>query len=102
LVVSLWEHHRRKGSPPKTLVFADSVLRWKGPGNAEFRANIDKAFSSSSSVRLVIVHTEAVAHVESGQDASKVKKEFSVRPDLVGKVTEWDGENYAITFVREI
>jgi hypothetical protein len=45
LVVSLWEHHRRP-SNPGTLEFAESVNRWKGPGNNEFRDNLTLAFNS--------------------------------------------------------
>lgn len=35
LVVSLWEHHRRK-SETGTLEFAAKADRWHGPGNSEF------------------------------------------------------------------
>ena len=100
LVVSMWEHHRRKGSPAGTLVFEGSVDRWKGPGNSEFRENIDKAFILGSEVRLVIVRTDEVAHIEAGEDASKVKKDFFLKEEVVGKVTEWDHKQYAITFHR--
>ena len=99
LVVNLWDHHRRKGTPA-TLEFAASTNRWKGPGNTEFRENVARAFESAATVRLVIVSTEEVARVEAGLDASKIKKTFSVRPDLVGKVIEWDGENYALRFTK--
>jgi hypothetical protein len=58
LVVSMWAHHQRKPSPPDTLVFEGSVSRWRGPGNTEFRENIDKAFRNGSVVRLVIARTE--------------------------------------------
>src|SRR5262245_24886348 len=53
LVVSMWEHHRRKGTPPGTLVFEGSARRWRGPGNTEFRENVDRAFQSGARVRLV-------------------------------------------------
>lgn len=100
LVVSMWEHHRRKGTGPGTLVFEGSVTRWKGPGNNEFRENIDKAFTLSSPVRLVIVRTEEIERVEAGEDASKVKKDFFLKEEVVGKVTEWDHDRYAITFTK--
>lgn len=57
-------------------------------------------WESGSKVYLVIVRTEDVARVEAGEDASKVKKSFSVRQDLVGKAIEWDGENYAFRFTK--
>ena len=65
LVVSLWDHHRRKGLAG-TLEFAAAASRWKGPGNSEFRENVKKAFESGSKVYLVIVRTEDVARVEAG------------------------------------
>ncbi len=100
LVVSMWEHHRRKGSPTGTLVFEGSANRWKGPGNNEFRENIQRAFTQGADVRLVIVRTEEVARVEAGEDASKVKKDFFRKPEVIGKVTEWDQDRYAITFTK--
>src|SRR5688500_16939893 len=98
LVVSLWEHHRRK-SEKGTLEFAANADRWRGPGNSEFRENIDKAFKEKSPVRLIVVRTTEVDRVESGEDASKIKKEFHPREDLVGQVIEWDGTHYAFRFM---
>lgn len=100
LVVSMWEHHRRKGTPAGTLVFEGSANRWKGPGNNEFRQNIDKAFALGATIRLVIVRTEEITRVEAGEDASKVKKDFFLKGEVVGKVTEWDHGRYAITFTK--
>lgn len=99
LVVSLWYHHTRKGLAG-TLEFADSANRWQGPGNKEFRENVAKAFESGAPVRLVIARTEEVARVEAGEDASKIRKVFSIRQGLVGRVIEWDGVNYAFRFTK--
>lgn len=99
LVVSLWDHHTRKGLAG-TLEFADSANRWQGPGNKEFRENVAKAYESGAPVHLVIARTEEVARVEAGEDASKIKKVFTIRQDLVGKVIEWDGSNYAFRFTK--
>lgn len=99
LVVSTWDHHARRGVPG-TLEFADSADRWSGPGNKEFRENLDRAFREKSRVRLVIARTKEVARVEAGEDASTIKKEFHVRVDLIGKVIEWDGTQYALRFKR--
>ncbi len=54
LVVSLWDHHCRKGAPG-TIEFADSFDRWSGAGNNEFRANVSRALAEGSRVRLVLV-----------------------------------------------
>lgn len=97
LVVSLWEHHCRKGLPG-TLEFADSFERWAGPGNAEFRANVARALDEARPVRLVLVKTRHTERVERGEDASKIGKEFHVRDDLVGEVAEIVGSRYVIRF----
>jgi hypothetical protein len=89
LVVSLWDHHCRRGAPG-TMEFTGSLDRWSGPGNREFRDNIARARTAGNAVRLVIVMTDEVARVEAGEDASKVRKEFFVRDDVVGAVTELD------------
>ena len=99
LVVSLWAHHCRKG-PTGSIEYADSVARWSGPGNAEFRDNVAKAFRAKSPVRLVVATTESTAHVETGADASKVKKDFAVRDDLIGEVVAYDGDKYVFRFSR--
>lgn len=99
LVVSLWAHHCRKG-PEGSIEYADSVSRWSGPGNAEFRENLAKAFREKSRVRLVSVTAEDTAHIEAGRDASKVTKDFAAREDLVGEVAAFDGDKFVFRFRR--
>jgi hypothetical protein len=101
LVVSLWEHHRTKGDPG-TLEFSDTVNRWSGPGNNEFRAALKEALESGRPLRLVMAHAEDPGYVETGADASKTKKTFSVRPELIGKVVSFNDESYVISFVKEL
>ena len=93
------DHHYRKG-PPGAMEFSDSFDRWEGHGNNEFRANVRKAYEEHKTVRLVIVKTDQVERVEAGEDASKLKKEFFVRDDLVGEVVEIDGDRYVFRFRR--
>lgn len=97
LVVSLWDHHYRKG-PPGTMEFTGAFSRWSGHGNTEFRENVLKAFSDKATVRLVIVKTNEVARVEGGEDASTIKKEFILRDDLVGRVSELSSDQYVFQF----
>ncbi|MEQ1775349.1 MAG: hypothetical protein ABL891_16355 [Burkholderiales bacterium] len=77
------------------------MSRWRGPGNAEFRRNVEKAFREKSSVRLIVSRTEDTDYVEAGGDASKVKKDFHLRDDLIGEIVEYDGENYVFRFVSD-
>jgi len=102
LVISLWQHHHRKGAPG-TIEFTDSLDRWAGPGNAEARKNIAHAFAKKSKVLLVIVKAvkrEDQAKVEAGEDASNIPKEFFAREDLIGEVTELNGPVYVFRFQR--
>lgn len=99
LVLSLWAHHYRKGEGGSA-EYSGKLSRWTGPGNNEFRANISDAFERKCPVRLVVVQTKNIDHVESGADASKLKKDFSAHDDLVGEVAEFDGDNYVIRFHR--
>lgn len=101
LVVSLWAHHQRPNTPG-AMEFEAYARRWEGPGNREFRENVQKSFEAQSNVRLVIARTNEVKRVEASEDASKIKKEFAVRPDLVGKVVEWDGDRYVFRFERAV
>ena len=99
LVVSIWSHHRRT-SAPGTMEFADSFNRWSGPGNAEFRKLVAAAFAAKTAVRLVIVHTDEQEKVQSGVDASTIKKSFDPRIELIGDVIECDESTYAFRFVK--
>jgi len=73
LVLSLWARHYRKGEGGSA-EYSGKLSRWAGPGNNEFRVNVTHAFESKSPVRLVAVQTENVEHVESGAEASKIRK----------------------------
>lgn len=99
LVVSLWDHHCRRG-PPGTMEFAGNMNRWTGPGNTEFRRNVAQAHTENSPVRLVIVKTDETARVEDGEDASRVRKEFFLREELIGEVAVLAGDNYVFRFRR--
>jgi hypothetical protein len=99
LVLSLWAHHYRKGDNGSAEYFG-KLSRWAGPGNNEFRVNIADAFERKSPVRLVVVRTENIHRVESWENASKVKKDFSTREDLVGEVVELNDDDYVVRLRR--
>jgi hypothetical protein len=101
LVVSLWDHHFRKGAPPGMMDFADSFARWSGHGNTEFRENVRKAYAAGTRIRLIIVKTDQIARVEAGEDASKIRKEFFLRDDVIGWVHELTDECYVIRVRRQ-
>lgn len=98
LVVSLWGHHRLKDKPSDVLAFGDRFDRWSGAGNSQFRTNVTRAFEIGADVRLVVARTLDSDRVQRGEDGSKIPKTFAVREDLIGSVTEIDGESYVIEF----
>lgn len=101
LAVSVWAHHQLPNTSG-AMEFEASASRWAGHGNKEFRENVQRAFETNASLRLVIAKTDEIKRVEASEDASKIKKEFSVRTDLVGKVVEWDGERYLFRFEKAV
>lgn len=100
LVISVWAHHQRPKTPG-AMEFEAKASRWSGPGNKEFRENVQRAFETNAALRLVIAKTDETRRVEASEDASQIQKEFSVRTDLVGRVVEWDGDRYVFRFERE-
>jgi hypothetical protein len=97
LVVSMWDHHYRKGRS-NSAEYVDSLDRWKGPGNTEFRKNIALAVDQKASIRLIVSRSDKPALVQAGGDASKASNEFFVRDEMVGEVAEFDGTNYVLRF----
>lgn len=101
LVVSCWSHYftARDGK----LVYTDRLSRWSGntPGNNLFRKHLDAAIADKLPVRMVKATTSDPDLVDSGGDASEAKNTFSVRKDVIGRVTSFDGDNFTIEFVRD-
>lgn len=96
MVASLW-FHRLKAEDGQ-LVYRDYLGRWSGHGNRLFAEHLRIALADQRPVRLVIARTDDVAMIESGIDGSKARKTFRARPEWVGRVTEFDGDRFVITF----
>ncbi|MNM83345.1 hypothetical protein D3C81_954040 [compost metagenome] len=100
LVISCWEQYF-KPPQPDVLIYDDSLSRWKGhnkPGLNLLRKHLERTASEDLAVRLVMAKTSDPGAVDRGGDASKLKNTFSVREDLIGKLTSFDGDNYTIEF----
>jgi len=80
----------------------DHLSRWSGHGNRELRDAIDEAFKSGRKVRLVMAYAADPGLVKAREDASKVKKTYDVKPDWIGKIVSFDGDEYVIRFRREM
>ncbi len=98
LVLSCWAHYFKKHG--EALRYRDRLSRWAGNdlGNALARKHLHEAYAGAYPVRYIAARTEQTQAVDRGQDASKLKKLFTVRTDLVGKVVEFDGDAFCIDF----
>ncbi|WP_176716894.1 hypothetical protein [Xanthomonas translucens] len=98
-VASLWEHRIKVVG--KQWVYEDHLSRWSGNGNKLFRTHLERAFAERRPVRIVKATTPNIALVESGGDASKAKNTSKARPEWIGKVSSFDGDNFTIVFDRQ-
>ena len=100
LVISLWDHRFESQNGQTTIRYVDDLSRWEGPGNRELRTRLLDAYRSRQVIRPVIAKAESIECVESGSDASKVKKFFSVRENWSGRVVEFAEPRFVIEFLR--
>jgi hypothetical protein len=100
LVISCWAHYFKSGSSG-IVRYVDSLSRWGGNelGNKLLETHLSKAFAEKLPVRMVVATAENPDAVEREHDASKIKKTFHIR-DLVGQVTDFDGDHFVIEFRR--
>jgi hypothetical protein len=101
VVMSCWFHYLK--AVDGALRYEDTLSRWSGntAGNNLCRQHVEDAFNNNLPVRLVIAKTDDTAPVDSGQDASKVKKEFYAKPEMTGRITYFDGDKFIIDFQRK-
>lgn len=98
MVVSLWEHRIKVvGSQ---WVYVDHLSRWTGNGSKLMGQHLAIAVAEDRPVRIVKATTDNVPLIECGGDGSKANNTFKARPEWVGKVTAFDGDNFTITFDR--
>ncbi|WP_250518141.1 hypothetical protein [Caballeronia sp. ATUFL_M1_KS5A] len=102
LVVSLWAHKIKRGSNAHELIYRDSVSRSgkNKPGHNLFAEHLAQAYSQGLRVRVVRATAEDASAVDAGKDGSKLKKSFDVWKEFVGRVSEFDGDNYLLVFEK--
>lgn len=106
LIVSLWGHSPFLNKHPteRKYIYTSNVNRWSGPGNNEFRANLDKAANENLKIRPVLTtlkKLEDLKFIQEGKDASQFPKKFNAKKDWIGALTKWDGVNFEIEFVLD-
>jgi len=104
LVVSLWQDGLKRGEK-STLVYTDTLSQWKGNavGRSELQKHLRAIQVSGAAIKLVLAHPASLAEAAKvGQvaDESEIKKTFSIREDLVGKLESFDDDTLRIVFAR--
>jgi len=101
LVMSCWAHYITRHND--ALRYTDRLSRWSSnaAGNNLLKEHLTKAYSEKLPVRFIQVKTTDTEAVNTGNDASKVKKSFSIRPDLVGEIVNFDGDEVVIDFKKQ-
>jgi hypothetical protein len=100
LVVSCWKQYFGSAIGG-ALPYEDKLSRWSGPGSDLLREHLEQAVKDDMPVRLVMAQTDDQEAVANGVVGRTVKKTFSIRKDLVGQVTEFDGDNFRIEFRKK-
>ena len=105
IVVSCWQHRLKplKGNKRKILRYADEWSRWSSNhlGRRRLAEHLQKALDENLSVRLVVVWTDDTSAVDERKNGlNTIKKAFSVKPDLVGRVKKLDEDGYVIDFEK--
>jgi len=95
--ISGWANYFKSGGKGR-LLYVDSLSRWVGNelGNKLLNTHLSKAFEEDLPVRMVVATAEHPEAVEREPDASKIKKSFHARDDLVGRIAEFDGDRFVI------
>jgi hypothetical protein len=101
IVLSCWSH--KLNLVDGVLHYKDRLSRWRPnpAGKNLLVEHLRLGHEEARSVRLIIATTTQPAVVDRGEDASTIPKTFHIRDDVVGKVTLFDGDNYALEFRRK-
>jgi hypothetical protein len=100
VVLSCWAHKLKLSQG--VLSYSDRLSRWEPntPGKNLLIDHLTRARDESLSVRLVVATTDQPDVVDRGEPADKIKKTFHVKPEVVGRVTGFDGDAFEIEFRR--
>jgi hypothetical protein len=104
LVISCWEQYFERAADG-VLRYVDSLSRWNGSNRAGWnllRRHLEMTLAGKLEVRLVLAKTDNPAAVAKGGDASKLNNTFSIREDLIGRLTHYDGDRFTIEFRKSL
>ena len=94
LVTSLWEHRIKVEAGQ--WVYRDHLSRWTGNGSKLMGERLAVAMAEDRRVRIVKATTDNIPLIACGGNGSKANNTFKARPEWLGKVTAFDGDNFTI------
>lgn len=102
IVVSCWAHNFQRpttGPNAGSLVYSDRLDKWAGNimGKNLLIEHLTWAFETKAPVHLVMATTKDARLVKAGT-ARDLTNTYNPRDDLVGTVTNFDGNTYVIKF----
>src|SRR5688500_10471579 len=100
LVISCWNHYLKKFTDGHQR-YEDRLSRWtlNTPGKQLLIEHLQLAVAKNLPVRMVVATLEDPRE-RTNDDASALRKTFAVYRNMFGKVVEYDGDFFAIDFVR--
>jgi hypothetical protein len=98
LVVSCWTKYLV--TEQKMMRYTDRLSRWGNnkAGNNLLKEHLTLALETQLPVRLIMARADNDSDLDGVVDASKIKKTFHVRDDVVGKVVTFDGDTFVVDF----
>ena len=101
LVISCWAHKLKLQAG--VLRYEDHLSRWNvnAPGKNLLKEHLQEALELKLPVRLVVATAEDPNVIDRGETATGMRNTFHPKPEVVGQVLLFDGENFALEFRRD-
>jgi|SRR5688572_19433026 len=101
IVISCWSH--KLDLHDGVLTYTDRLSRWEPntPGKNLLIEHLTMGKNQGLPVRLVVATTDQPDVIDRGDQARDIRKTFHVKPELVGKVTLFDGDNFSVEFRKK-
>ena len=82
--------------------YTDILSRWEANslGNNLLREHLLLALAESLPIRLVVATALNTLPIDKGWDASLISKTFHIKPEVVGRLVAFDGDEFIIDFRR--
>ena len=99
IVISCWSNYFSR--PDKeTLRYTDKLSRWEGNalGNKLLRDHLLLAQADSLPIHLIVATAQNTLALDQGWDAINISKTFHIKPQLIGQLASFDGDQFIIDY----